>query len=256
MKTRSSTPSHDLAADADATPTPQPRFTTPSLDSAAGRKQARPPPANPYRTPTRSTSENARPTSEKDRHTSPPQGDATSPTLLSEMGVDDDDHRPPPPPAPDERKATRRSTSYDGEDVEGVVYFTEKGVDGDGPRPTPPPAPDERTATRHSTWRTKHGLHCAMPTGTPRRITFGMDALPTPHHTDTLGTRTMLMRPISHPAIAAMDAGICVRIRTGTITGRLTTGRMMMTTRDTRRWGGRSNRPATWNAFGRHARGV
>ena len=166
MKTRSSTPSHDLAADANANPTPQPRFTTPSLDSAAGRKQACPPPANPYRTPTRSTSENARPTSENDQHTSPPQGDATSPTLLSEKGVDDDDHRPPPPPAPDERKATQRSTSYDGEDVEGVVYFTEKGVDGDGPRPTPPPARDrvslqrlaekeEREAITHRhTWHT------------------------------------------------------------------------------------------------------
>ena len=81
------------------------------------------------------------------------------------------------------------------------------------------------------TGRTIRGLHRAMPTGTPRRITFGMDALPTPHHTDTLGTRPMLMRPISNPAIAAMDAGICVRIRTGTIAGRLTTGRLMMTTR-------------------------
>ena len=151
MKTRSSTPSHDLAADADAPPTPQPRFTTPSLDSAAGRKQARPPPANPYRTPTRSTSENARPTSANDRPTSPTQGDATSPTLLSEKGVDDDDHRPPPPPAPDERKATRRSTSYDGADVDGVVYFAEKGVDGEGPRPPTPPAPYDRTATRRST---------------------------------------------------------------------------------------------------------
>jgi len=151
MKTCSSTPSHDSAADANANPTPQPRFATPSLDLAAGRKQARPPPANPYRTPTRSTSEIARPISEKDHHTSPPQGDATSPTLLSEKGVDDDDHRRPPPPSPDECKATLRSTSYEGEDVEGVVYFTETRVDGDGPSPTPPPAPDERTATRHST---------------------------------------------------------------------------------------------------------
>jgi len=60
MKTRLSTPSHDSAADKTAKTTPQPRSTTPSLDSAVGRKQARPPPANPYRTPTRYTSENAR----------------------------------------------------------------------------------------------------------------------------------------------------------------------------------------------------
>ena len=176
MKTCSSTPSHDSAADANANPTPQPRFTTPSLDSAAGRKQARPPPANPYRTPTRSTSENARPTSEKDQHTSHPQGDATSPTLLSEKGVDDDDHRPPPPPAPDERKATRRSASYDGEDVEGVVYFTEKGVDGDGPRPTPPPAPNKCTATQH--FRAPRGT--SMGWGISQRGTIALHRSPTP----------------------------------------------------------------------------
>jgi hypothetical protein len=113
MKTRSSTPSHDTAADKTANPTPQPRSTTPSLDSAAGRKQARPPPANPYRTLTRSTS--------------PPQGDLTSPTLLSEKGVDDDDHRPPPPPAPDERMATRRSDLCEEGNVDGMVFLHATG---------------------------------------------------------------------------------------------------------------------------------
>ena len=88
MKTCSSTPSRDTAADKTAAPTPQPRSTTPLLDLAAGRKQARPPPANSYRTPNRSTP--------------PPRGDSTSPTLLSDTGVDDDDHHPPPPPAPNE----------------------------------------------------------------------------------------------------------------------------------------------------------
>ena len=127
MKTRSSTPSHDSAADANANPTPQPRYNTPSLDSAAGRKQARPPPVNPYPTPTRSTSKNACPTSENDCPTSPPQGDSTSLTLLSEKGVDEDDHRPPPPPAPDERTATRRSTSCDEGDVDGLVYLNARG---------------------------------------------------------------------------------------------------------------------------------
>ncbi len=127
MKTRSSTPSHDSAADDNANPTPQPRSNTPLLDSAAGRKQARPPPANPYRTSTRSTSENARPTSEKAHPTSPPQGDSTSPTLLLEKGVNDDDHRPPPPPAPDECTATRRLTSCDEGDVDGLVYLQARG---------------------------------------------------------------------------------------------------------------------------------
>ncbi len=82
MKTRSSTPSHYTAAATKANPTPQPRSTTPSLNSAAGLKQAQPPPTNPYRTLTRSTS--------------PPQGESTSPTLLSVTGVDDNDHRPLP----------------------------------------------------------------------------------------------------------------------------------------------------------------
>jgi hypothetical protein len=127
MKTRLSTPSHNSAADANANSTPPPRSNTPSLDLAAGRKQARPPPANPYRTPTCSTSENARPPSENDRPTSPPQGDSTSPTLMSEKGVNDDDHRPPPPLAPDERTATRHSTSGEEEDVDRLVYFTARG---------------------------------------------------------------------------------------------------------------------------------
>ena len=70
------------------------------------------------------------------------------------------------------------------------------------------------------TGRTIHGLHRALLTGTPRRITFGLDVLSTPLHPDTLGTRLMLMRPIRNRAIAAMDAGTCVRIRTGTIVGR------------------------------------
>ena len=137
MKTRSSTPSHDLAAEADATPTPQPCFTTPSLESAAGRKQARPPPTNPYRTPTRFTSENAQnrstseiartrsTTSETARNASPTHGDTTSPSLLSDKGVDDVDHSPPPPPAPDEYRTTQRSTSYDGEKEKGVSDFRE-----------------------------------------------------------------------------------------------------------------------------------
>ena len=113
MKTRSFTPSHDTAADKPANPTPQPRSTTPSLDSAAGRKQARPPPVNPYRTPTRSTS--------------PPRGDSTSPTLLSDTGVDDDDHRPPPPPAPDEGTAKQRSTSCEEGDVDEMVVLQATG---------------------------------------------------------------------------------------------------------------------------------
>jgi hypothetical protein len=113
MKTCPFTPSHDMAADKTANPTPQPRSTTPSLDLAAGRKQAHPPPANPYRTPTRSTS--------------PPRGDSTSPTLLSDTGVDDDDHRPPPPPAPDEGTAKRRSTSCDEGDVNGMVVLQATG---------------------------------------------------------------------------------------------------------------------------------
>ena len=100
MKTRSSTPSHDLAAAKTANPTPQPCSTTPSLDLAAGRKQARSPPANPYHTPTRSTSKNACHTSKNARPTPPPQGDLTSPMLLSEKGVNDDDHRPPPHRSP------------------------------------------------------------------------------------------------------------------------------------------------------------
>ena len=113
MKTRSSTPSHDTAVDKTATPTTQPRSTTPSLDSAAGQKQARPPPANPYRTPNRSTS--------------PPRGDSTSPTLLSDTGVEVDDHRPPPPPAPDEGTSKRRSESREVGDVDGMVVLRATG---------------------------------------------------------------------------------------------------------------------------------
>ena len=80
---RSSTPSHDMAAEPKATQPPKSCSTTPSLDSAAELKPARPPPVNPYRTPTRSTS--------------PPRGDTTSPTILSLTELDDNDHRPPPP---------------------------------------------------------------------------------------------------------------------------------------------------------------
>ena len=113
MKTCSSTPLHDTVAATKANPTPQPRSTTPSLDSAAGLKQARPPPANPYRTPTRSTS--------------PTRGESTSPTLLSDTGVDDDDHRPPPPPAPDKGTAKRRLDSCEEGDVDGMVVLRATG---------------------------------------------------------------------------------------------------------------------------------
>jgi hypothetical protein len=60
MKTRLSTPLHDTAAATKANPPPQPRSTTQLLDSTARLKQAQPPPTNPYRTPTRSTSPPAR----------------------------------------------------------------------------------------------------------------------------------------------------------------------------------------------------
>jgi hypothetical protein len=113
MKTRLSIPSRDTAADKTATPTPQPRSTTPTLDSAAGRKQARPSPVNPYRTPNRSTS--------------PPQGDLTSPMLLLDTGVDDDDHRPPPPPAPDKGTSKQCSELREVGDVDGMVVVRARG---------------------------------------------------------------------------------------------------------------------------------
>ena len=113
MKTRSSTPLRNTTVDKTATPTPQPRSTTPSLDSAAGRKQAHPPPANPYPTPNHSTS--------------PPRGDSTSLTLLSDTGVDDDDHHLPPPPAPDEGTSKQRSESREAGDVNGMVVLQATG---------------------------------------------------------------------------------------------------------------------------------
>jgi hypothetical protein len=113
MKTRSSTPLCDTAADKTATPTPQPHSTTPSLDSAAGRKQTHLPLANPYRTPNHSTS--------------PPQGDSTSPTLLLDTGVDDDDHRPPPPPVPDEGTSNQRLESREAGDVDKMVVLRALG---------------------------------------------------------------------------------------------------------------------------------
>ena len=109
MKTRSSTPSHDTAAEPKANQPPQSRSNTPSLVLAAERNPARPPPTNPYRTPIRSTS--------------PPRGDTTSPTLLSI----DDDHRPPPPPAPDEGTAKRLSVSRDDGDLGLTVASRETG---------------------------------------------------------------------------------------------------------------------------------
>ncbi len=116
----------------------------------------------------------------------------------------------------------------------------------------------------HGTWRQRDrtdweehpqspSRHVHPTTASP---TFGMGALPRHHHNDTSGTMTMLVGPLSNPNIAETDAGICVRICTGIITGHLTTGRLMMTTGDTQRWGGRSNRPATLNAFDRLARRV
>jgi hypothetical protein len=113
MKTRSSTPSHDTAAEPKASQPPQSRSNTPSLVLAAERNPARPPPKNPYRTPIRSTS--------------PPRGDSTSPTLLSGTGVEVDDHRPPPPPAPDEGTSKRRSESRKVGDVEGMVVLRVTG---------------------------------------------------------------------------------------------------------------------------------
>ncbi len=73
MKTRLSTPLHNTVATTKATQPPQPHYTTPSLDLAAGLKQAWPPPTNPYRSLTHSTS--------------PPRGDLTSLMLLSVTGV-------------------------------------------------------------------------------------------------------------------------------------------------------------------------
>ena len=113
MKTRSSTPSHDTVVATKVNPPPQPHSTTPLLDSAAGLKQAQPPPTNPYRTPTGSTSR--------------PQGDSTSPMLLSVTGVDDNDHRPPPPPAPDEGMEKRSLVSCDEGDLEIMVALQAMG---------------------------------------------------------------------------------------------------------------------------------
>ncbi len=118
MKTHSSTPSHDMAAEPKATQPPQSHFNTPSLDWMAAQTPARPPPTNPYRTPTRSTS--------------PPRGDTTSPMLLLVMGVDDDNHRPTPPEAPEEGTAKRSSVLC--EDREMDLKVTSRAM---GRRTTP-----------------------------------------------------------------------------------------------------------------------